>query len=145
MLVFVGLWSGSVAFYSVWHSLLRVREVLLFCWISLPCQIWYPGLRFIWCFHRYRASPHIRIKDPGVRSTGIFAGLSFFMSSSASTEVKCIMHDDSREIIAIPSSKRIRSTCARIPYTLKGCIRKKEKNRRLQKLSLRRERTIVQL
>lgn len=110
-----------VSNYSVWHSRLRVTEVLLFCSISFPSHVWNPGFRLISCFHRYRASPHINTSDPGVRSTGIFVEVST-RRVSASTKLKCITEGDSKETIAMPSSKRIRSTCAPIPCTPQQCV-----------------------
>lgn len=109
---------GAVCFYLVGQSRLRVTDILLFWLISCPSHVWKPGLRFISCFHIYRASPHINTTEPGVRSTGIFASFLTFSRwlISASAGLKCMTHDDSKEIIAIPSSKRIRSTCAQIPY-----------------------------
>lgn len=121
-------------FYSsVWHSFLRVTEVLLFCSISFPSHVWNPGFRLISCFHWYRASPHINTSDPGVRSTGIFG--STRRASSASTKLKCITHGDSKETIAMPSSKRIRSTCAPIPCTPQQCVlwERERKSKKLHK------------
>lgn len=106
--------------YSAWQSFLRVTEVLLSWFTSCPSHIWNPGFRLISCFHRYRASPDNRTRDPGIKKTGIFlmgsSGCSLPQSETSPTCVKCITQEDSKEMMAIPSSKRMRSTCAQIPW-----------------------------
>ncbi|GJW18709.1 nuclear pore complex protein NUP96-like protein [Tanacetum coccineum] len=70
------------------------------------------GLRLNSCFHRYRVSPDIKSKDPSVKFTEILASAYF---SLVATLLKCKTQDDSKETRAIPSSNRIKSTCAQIP------------------------------
>lgn len=112
--------------YSAWQSFLRVIEVLLSWFTSCPSHIWNPGFRLISCFQRYRASPNNRTRDPGIKKTGIFimgsSGCSLPQSETSPTCVKCITQEDSKETMAIPSSKRMRSTCAQIPFKCKHLI-----------------------
>lgn len=96
------------------QSFLSVMEVLR-CWlISIPSHTWNPVFRFISCFQRYRASPDITTRDPGVKSTGTLTEPESVPSTL--TRVKCITHEDWREIMAMASSNFIRSTWARIPW-----------------------------
>lgn len=53
--------------YSTWQSFLRVMEILLVWVSSSPSHFWIPGVRLISCFQWYRASPDMKIRDPGVR------------------------------------------------------------------------------
>lgn len=86
-------------------------EILRFWSISSPSHTWNPiCFLLISCFQLYLASPDMRMRDPGLNKTSTASS-----PSPCSAGLNRITQGDSRETIAIPSSKRSRSTCAQIP------------------------------